>query len=1176
MAYLSLCLLGPFQVTLDGEAVTGFASDKVRALLAYLAVEADRPHRRDTLVGLLWPEWPDQAARNSLRNALANLRGVIGDRYAAPPFLRITRETIQFNTDSDAEMDVNAFTELLEAESSPQQAMGPLEEAIGLYQGDILEGFHVKDSAPFEDWCSLMRERLHRQALTALHQVAGYYEGRREYEQACAYAWRQVELDPWQEEAQGQLMRVLALRGQRSVALAQYETCRRLLDEELGVEPGEETTRLYEQIRDGTLKPPVSSGIPVLTARPPSFLTEEEPSEVERPVFVARDHELGQLDGFLDRALEGQGRVVFITGEAGSGKTALVHEFTRLAQDAHADLVIARGNGNAHTGIGDPYLPFREVLGLLSGDVEARWAVGVLTTDHARRLWNTLPLTAQALVEDGPDLVDTFVPGIPLVERAMAYASGGADWLARLDELVRRKATIPGGPGPQQSALFEQYVRVVQNLACQRPLVLVLDDLQWADPGSVSLLFHLGRQVMGSRILILGAYRPEEVTLGRDGERHPLESVVHEFQREFGDIAVNVDQAASRDFVEAFLDSEPNRLGPQFRERLYAQTRGHPLFAVELLRGLQERGDLVQDEQGRWIEGPALDWETLPPRIEGVIAERIGRLSDPLQEALRAASVEGETFTAEVVARVQEAKEGEMVARFSDELDRRHRLVSAQGVLRTGDQRLSQYRFRHILFQKYLYDSLDSVKRTRLHEEVGTALEALYGEGAQEIAVELARHFQEAGMTEKAIPHLKQAGEKAVRLSANQEAIAHFTRALELLVTQPDTPERTQQELALQLGLAVPLLVTRGVAAPEVARAYARARELCQQVGETPQLFPTLWSLSQFYGWRAEFHTAMELGEQMLRLAERTGDPLLEALAHSSLGRDLHFLGEFAPARAHLEHMIAFYDPQQHHALAFVYGQDPGVHNLAWSSWTLWFLGYPDQALKRAEETIALARELDHPFSLAYALCFAGMIHLYFLREFEATQEYVEPLLQLTAKEGFAFQEAIGIAMQGSVQFEAGEVEEGIAQIIRGIDGIEATGVRAYGPMRLAVLAEVHGKAGQAQHGLSAIGEGLALVEETDERLYEAESHRLKGELLLMQDDEPEAEGSFHKAIEVARRQQAKSWELRAAMSMARLWHSQARREEAHKLLAEIYAWFTEGFDTPDLKDAKALLEALS
>ena len=244
------------------------------------------------------------------------------------------------------------------------------------------------------------------------------------------------------------------------------------------------------------------------------------------------------------------------------------------------------------TGIGDPYLPFREILELLTGDVEARWAAGAVSREHALRLWNNVPVTARALVEAGPDLIDTFIQRATLIERAKASASEKSDLLTRLDAFLERKpATVLSAAALHQVDLFEQYSKVLQALEGQTPLLLIVDDLQWADAGSINLLFHLGRRLAGCRILILGAYRSEEVALGRDGARHPLEPVVNEFRREYGDILLNLDQAASREFVDALLDSEPNRLDDPFRDMLYRQTQGHPLFTIELLRGLQERGE---------------------------------------------------------------------------------------------------------------------------------------------------------------------------------------------------------------------------------------------------------------------------------------------------------------------------------------------------------------------------------------------------------------------------------------------------------------------------------------------------------------------------------------------------------------------------------------------------------
>jgi ABC-type oligopeptide transport system substrate-binding subunit/DNA-binding SARP family transcriptional activator len=749
------------------------------ALLGYLAAER-RSVARDSLAALLWPDEATSKGRSNLRRELHNLAQILPDCW------ELDRQAVAFVPSTDVTVDL--YT-LLHLETEERWY-----EAAELLGGEFLEGLYLDDNPEFERWLLGERERWQGRAEAVLTRVIEAHTRRGHYADALRHIRCLLQLAPWNEEAHRQAMRLLAWTGQRGAALRQFEACKRALWEELGVEPTGKTTALYRQIHAGKLDFP-----PQL----PAFLTEEGARhEVKRPLFVARERELARLDAFLNEALVGQGRVVLITGGPGSGKTALIQAFARRAQTARADLVVAGGNCNAHTGIGDPYLPFREILGLLTGDVEARWAAGAIPREHARRLWSTLPLAAQAMVGAGPNLIDTFVLGRDLVERAMAYPCSGMEWMSRLDELVRGRAPGAGAHGLQQSDLFEQYARVLHTIARERPLVLVVDDLQWADAGSINLLFHLGRRLTGSRVLIVGAFRPEEVALGRGGERHPLEAVVNEFQLRSGDTTVNLGQAESRDFVEDFLDTEPNRLGVAFRDMLYRQTRGHPLFTVELLRGMQERGDLIQDREGRWVEGPALDWKTLPPRVEAVIAERIGRLDEPLQAVLRAASVEGETFTAEVVARVQRADEWELVARLSGELDRRHRLLRAQGILRLDDQRLSTYRFRHILYQKYLYNSLDPVERAHLHEAVGETLEALCEEQPEAMAAiagQLAWHFQEAGMAAKAIAYLNEAGDRARGLYAHQEAIGAYERALALLKEQGDhgRAARTLMKLGL-------------------------------------------------------------------------------------------------------------------------------------------------------------------------------------------------------------------------------------------------------------------------------------------------------------------------------------------------------------------------------------------
>jgi DNA-binding SARP family transcriptional activator/predicted ATPase len=1180
MPHLSLSLLGPFQATLDGQPITSFKSNKVRALLAYLAVEADRPHPREVLAGLLWPDWTDREALGNLRYALSDLRRVTGDRTAEPPFLLITRDTLQFNTASDFSLDLRSFTDLAEtALTRPEgdEGLSELEEAIGLYQGSFLEGFSLPDASPFEEWALLTRERLARQMSSTLRHLAAAYEERGQYQQAQSFARRQLELDPWDETAHQQLMRTLALQGRRSAALAQYEACRRILAEELGVEPAQETTQLYQQISEGTLGALPSTPPPAdVVAEPPTFLDEELPKPEGR-VFVARERELGQLGDFLDLALCGKGRVAFVTGEAGSGKTALLHEFAARAEETHRDLVVATGNCNANTGIGDPYLPFREILALLTGDVEAQWAAGAMPRERARRLWNTLLLAAQALVDTGPDLIDTFLPGPALVARLRTRVSGGAAWLTSLHELVQRNATRPVAKGSQQSDLFGQYNKVLQHLASLVPVVLVVDDLQWADLGSISLLFHLGRQLPGSRILIVGAYRPEEVAIGRDGERHPLEAVANEFQRGFGPIVVDLDRAESHGFLEAFLDSEPNLLRRAFRRRLYEQTGGHPLFTVELWRGMQERGDLLQDAEGRWIEGPALDWGTLPARVEAASTERIGRLAQPMQETLRVASVEGADFTAEVVARVLGIGERQVVQSLSSELDRRHRLVRAQAIHRLGSRRLSRYRFRHDLFQKYLYDSLDQVERAYLHEDVANALEHLYGEHAGDIAVQLARHYQEAGITDKAVDYLRQAGERAVQLSAYEEGLAHLTRGLDLLRSLPESPERAEQELALQLALGQAWQGTKGVQTETAKEAFSRAHELSQELGKTAQLCRVLGDLAVHHYVRAEHQMALEFGEQALSLAQQANDPLLVALGHWYLGVVLFCAGEYTASLAHLEHIISFYDPEQHHhSLVFVRGSDAGTGAMAYAACCLWCLGYPDQAQNRSRQALALARELDHPFSLADVLCYAGCTLSQMRRDAKALKDSAEELVQLSKEGGVPNWLAAGLTFLGEALALLGQVEEGLAQMREGMEAAQSQGIRCQLPGTLSTQAAVYAQAGHPERGLTTLTEALALVEETGQRQWEPELCRLKGELLLLQGEDSGAEASLKQAIDVARRQEAKSWELRATVSLCRLWQKQGKKEEAREVLAEVYGWFTEGFDTPDLKEAKALLQELS
>ncbi len=536
------------------------------------------------------------------------------------------------------------------------------------------------------------------------------------------------------------------------------------------------------------------------------------------PVFVARDDELARLEQLLDTALSGELSVCFVTGEAGSGKTALLTEFARRAAEADPDLVFAIGDCNAQAGTGDPYLPFREILGMLTGDVDGKLAEGAITERNARRLTERIQASARTVAEFGPALIDVFVPGSALAAQLGTRVARRLGWLKEGDGGAGR-GTAGGAVTWERDQIFEQFTNVLRTLSGEQPLALLIDDLHWADSGTVDLLFHLCRRLGRSRVLLIGAYRPADVALGRSGARHPLLQVTNEVRRYFGDVWIELDEAGAdeeRAVVDAMIDREPNGLGADFRAALLKRTRGHPLFTDGLLRALRERGDLVRDDGGRWVEGAAIGWDAVPPRVEGVIGERIGRLPEELRDILEVAAVEGEDFTAETIAEVLSLDRRDVTRALSRSLDRDHQLVGARGVKRLGDQRLSLYRFRHNLFQAYLYDTLDEVERVQLHEDVGHALAQLYVSELDEIAARLARHAELAGETAAAIGYLRRAGERARRSYANAEARDHFEAALRLLDSAPelaaeaalDTDEAGPLEARLREGLADVLIVT--------------------------------------------------------------------------------------------------------------------------------------------------------------------------------------------------------------------------------------------------------------------------------------------------------------------------------------------------------------------------------
>jgi predicted ATPase len=464
------------------------------------------------------------------------------------------------------------------------------------------------------------------------------------------------------------------------------------------------------------------------------------------------------------------------------------------------------------------------------------------------------------------------------------------------------------------------------------------------------------------------------------------------------------------------------------------------------------------------------------------------------------------------------------------------------------------------LIQDAAYASLLKRTRQQVHQQIAQVLETQFPALVETQPEVVAQHYTAAGCAEPAVHYWQRAGQYASDRSADLEAISHLTAGIELLTTLPETPERTQHALTLHIARGAALQMAKGFAAPEVERAYTRARELCQQVGETPEIVPVLYGLWRYYNTRSQLHTARELGETLLRLAHQAHDPALAVVAHYALGSTWLWLGALPAARQHLEEGIARYTPDQRRAAL-----------------TIWVLGYPDQALARLHEALALAHELSHPYSLAWARCWAAIVsHL--RRDVPAVHEHAEAAVRLSTAQGFPFWAAYGTSLRGWALAMWGQGAEGMAQVRQGIDAGRATGAMLRVPYFCALLAEVAAHLGHPEDGLQALAEAHILMEQQEERWWSAEVARLRGVLLLQQTmpQQAEAEAWLQRALNIARAQQAKSLELRAAMSLSRLWQQQGKRDKAHALLAPVYSWFTEGFDTADLQEAKMLPEALT
>jgi predicted ATPase len=709
----------------------------------------------------------------------------------------------------------------------------------------------------------------------------------------------------------------------------------------------------------------------------------------------------------------------------------------------------------------------------------------------------------------------------------------------------------------QRQQFFEALARAV--LPTGQPLLLLIDDLQWCDQETLEWLHYLLRFDPRARLLVVGTARAEELS-----GQHPMTTLLHDLQRvtDVTEIPLRPLDAAATAKLAANLAGR--ELGADQALQLYHETEGNPLFVVETVRaGYEQKLEIGDWRLTAQSQFPITNLQSLPPRVHAVIAARLAQLSAPARDLAGLAATIGRAFTFDVLARASNYDEDSLV-RGLDELWRR-RIVREQGA--------NAYDFSHDKIREVAYAEVSPIQRQLIHRRVARTLETIYAGDSDPISAQVAAHYEQGAMPDQAIQYYQRAAEVAQRVYANEEAISLLNKGLALLEQRPPGPERDERELALQTALGVSLVATRGYAATEVLDVYGRARDLCQSLGRPPSA-PILRALAIAHISRAEFQPAHDLGDQLLSLAERNQNLVLLVEAHYVLGVTLFWQGAFAASRRHLEQAIAHYNPQQSQTHIALYAQDPKVICLCRLAFVLLCLGYPDQATRTEQEALALARELSHPLSVAYASLWDVMLQNYH-RAPRETQERAEALITLCREHRLDYWLQSAVVLQSWARAEQGEVEAGIAQMRDGMAICLATGIVFLQPYYLALLAEQYAKGGDIEYGLALVAEALTALEQSGEHWCEAELLRIKAELLLRGGEHAEAEAAFQRALAVARSQAAKSLELRAATSLARLWQTQGKPAAAQQLLAKIYGWFSEGFDTPDLRDARALLDQL-
>ena len=1265
---LHLLFLGGSEVRLNGHSITGLSYNKMRALLAYLAVERERDHKREMLADLLWSASNPTTARGNLRRTLADLRRVL-ELPSGPLMFSASKHTIRFIPNSY--IDVIDFAGQAPAEpANGATAQHHDERIIALYRGEFLAGLSLPDCPDFESWLQVQRETLHRRALALLEQLSNRAESISDYHKALEFSLRYCELEPWDEDACRRVMRLYAFNGQERAAISQYEACCRLLKNELGVLPSEETRQLAERIRHGDLKRNMFDSVPIPPqpnmAQLPAqrrqvtvLYCELIPASIDDPEevmtllhapqarcaaiirqfsgHIVQTHGGGLLAYFgYPQAHEDAARravqaalamtresahgidicagvhtgLIITGGDASmpdtSGRTTRIaiqlrHRTAQykvaISQETHSivggyfDCIrqevqhlpgaapvlgifkVIRESGaltrlEAATQL-PPFAGRKAEISRLTGwweEVVQGMGLVVLIQGDAgigkSRLLHTLkerlaeqPHTIRELRCFPEFSQSPFQPLIAMLEAIFGFQHSDTpelrfNHLAQYLEahfpslapdtipLFTQLLSLPLGshyqplcfsPQKQKELTIATVLAILKKLAIQQPVLLILEDLHWVDPSTLELLTGFVAQAGERRILAVLTARPDFSPPWKDALNSTLT---------LGPLV--------EEEVEELIASLRNDISDATTRRIVERADGVPLFVEEMAKIASSN-----NQAG------------IPATLQDLLAARMDSMGESKYAAQLAATL-GREFNLHVLSKISPDD-------FVTLTQHLNALQDAGLILKMSE---SIYQFKHALIQEAAYQSQTKPFRQTAHQSIARALISDFPNVALTQPELLARHFSSGGEIRQAVIYWIKAGQRAALSSANTEATEHFNAGLQLVSVLSLSVERDQLEFTLCVNLGATLCATEGYGSAGAAHAYNRARELGEALDDRDGLFTAMWGMWLGSSSRIGHAHALDLAEKLLQLAQQGEDSLQLQKAYYAMGNSLLWTGQLSEARCHQEQGMAGYQASHHATMVSELGENIYISTGSQLAWVLWLQGFPDQARAVGARTLAVARDLQHPYSLCYASAHVMNLNRW-LRQIETTRQLAEETIMLANQHGFPLWLLSGLVFQGWSQVMQGDAKV-IPQLQLGVDTVRAamSGVEAF---FLAPLGEAHLQLGQWEASLSVLDAALTVVHAKDDHFWESEILRLRGECLLrmVAPNMAAAETCFSQARVISQRQGAKSLELRATLSMARLWLQQGKNKDAQRVLQDTYAWFAEGMDTPDLRDATDMLDSL-